>query len=85
MKKSLYSYIPSQGKPSKTTEQIFFAKEYPYPPPLADDHFPKKTLVEMGGTPTPLNRKSFVPKKLNGIGGYPLPPPLAEKNPLSSF
>ena len=36
----------------------------------------------IGGYPPPLNGKSLCPKKLSGMGG---PPPLTEKNPLSSF
>ena len=42
-------------------------------------------LIGIGGYPPspPLNRKSFCPKKLSGIWGYPYP--LTEKNLLSSF
>ena len=32
-------------------------------------------LVELGGTPPPLNGKSFCRKKLSGIGGTSPPPP----------
>ena len=34
-------------------------------------------LSRIGGTPLP--PKSFCPKTLSGIGGYPDPPPLTEK------
>ena len=44
------------------------------------------TLAELGGTPLPpLTGKSSFPKTVSGKGGYPRPPPLNGKNPLSSF
>ena len=41
------------GKLSKTSWRILSVKGVPPPPPLAENHFSKKNLAEMGGTSPP--------------------------------
>ena len=51
----IYSFYNDRIREAvKTTKRIFSAKGVlPLPTPLAEDHFAKKTLAEMGGPPPP--------------------------------